>query len=55
MLAADFVFFQKKGWKKTQTPAERITMNFSRPAPHFKVNYVLYRQTLEPTIPLSHR
>ncbi|TBU47887.1 FAD-binding domain-containing protein [Dichomitus squalens] len=23
-------------WKKTQTPRERFTMNFSRPAPHFK-------------------
>lgn len=26
-------------WKTTQTPAERFTMTFSRPAPHFKVRH----------------
>lgn len=28
-------------WKTTQTPAERFTMTFSRPAPHFKPSIVI--------------
>lgn len=29
-----------KDWKASQTPAEKITINFSRPAPHFKVRHI---------------
>ncbi|KAI0824925.1 FAD-binding domain-containing protein [Trametes gibbosa] len=38
-----------KEWKATQTPAERLTLNFSRPAPHFKPSIALLPTVLHDT------
>ncbi|KAI0674668.1 FAD-binding domain-containing protein [Trametes maxima] len=38
-----------KDWKSTQTPAERFTLNFSRPAPHFKPSIVILPTILHDT------
>ncbi|KAI9061591.1 FAD-binding domain-containing protein [Trametes sanguinea] len=36
-------------WKTTQTPADRLTLNFSRPAPHFKPSIVILPGVLHDT------
>ncbi|EIW51598.1 FAD-binding domain-containing protein [Trametes versicolor FP-101664 SS1] len=39
----------KVEWKATHTPAERFTLNFSRPAPHFKPSIVFLPSVLHDT------